>query len=88
MVTSYYLQSTDDLYDDLTHFPDWKDLKSLYRKWLLPSFLLIIPFFSIFVNPFLAIGLVSSYTPWKHEKTSGILVFSGGIKIEHWNKMG
>ena len=79
MVTSYYLQSTDDLYDDLTHFPDWKDL---------PSFLLIIPFFSIFVNPFLAIGLVSSYTPWKHEKTSGILVFSGGIKIEHWNKMG
>ena len=26
------------------------------------------------------------YTPWKHQKTKGFLVFSGGIKWEHWPK--
>ena len=24
------------------------------------------------------------YTRWKHQKTKGFLVFSGGIKWEHW----
>ena len=24
------------------------------------------------------------YTPWKHQKTKGFLVFSGGTKWEHW----
>ena len=25
------------------------------------------------------------YAPWKHQKTKGFLVFSGGIKLEHWS---
>ena len=24
------------------------------------------------------------YTPWNHQKTKGLLVFSDGIKWEHW----
>ena len=28
------------------------------------------------------------YTPWKHQKICGFLVFSGGIKWEHWPKIG
>ena len=27
-------------------------------------------------------------TPWKHQKTFGFLVFSGGIKLENWPEMG
>ena len=26
--------------------------------------------------------------PWKHQKTGGFQVFSGGIEVEHWLKMG
>ena len=29
-----------------------------------------------------------SYTPWKRQKTSGFLAFSGGIEMWHWTKMG
>ena len=29
----------------------------------------------------------SFYTPWQHQKTKGFLVFSGGIRMEHWLKM-
>ena len=28
------------------------------------------------------------YTPRKHQKTSGFLIFSGGIEVEHWLKLG
>ena len=28
------------------------------------------------------------YTPWKHEKTFSFLVFSEGVKWEHWPQMG
>ena len=28
------------------------------------------------------------YTPWKHQKTFGFLVFSGGIEMENWPEMG
>ena len=28
------------------------------------------------------------YTPWKHQKASGFRMFSGGIEVEHWLKMG
>ena len=28
------------------------------------------------------------YTPWKHKKTFAFLMFSGGIEVEHWLKMG
>ena len=28
------------------------------------------------------------YTPWKHQKIKGFLVFSGGIKWEHWSEIG
>ena len=24
------------------------------------------------------------YTPWKHQKTSGFLMFAGGIEVEDW----
>ena len=27
------------------------------------------------------------YTPWKHHKIGGFLMFSGGIEVEHWLKM-
>ena len=30
--------------------------------------------------------MFSFYTPWKHQKTLGFLVFSGGIKWEHFAK--
>ena len=29
-----------------------------------------------------------TYAPWKHKKTSGFQVFSRGIEVEHWLKMG
>ena len=29
-----------------------------------------------------------SYTPWKRQKTKGFLMFSGGIEMWHWNKIG
>ena len=28
------------------------------------------------------------YTPWKHQKTRGFFIFSGGVEIEHLLKMG
>ena len=28
------------------------------------------------------------YTPRKHQKTSGFLMFSRAIEVEHWLKMG
>ena len=28
------------------------------------------------------------YSPWKQQKTGGFLMFSGGIEVEHWLKMG
>ena len=28
------------------------------------------------------------YTPWKHQKTFDFLVFSGGIRWEHWPNIG
>ena len=28
------------------------------------------------------------YIPWKHQKTGGFLMFSEGIEVEHWLKMG
>ena len=31
--------------------------------------------------------LIFSYTPWKHQKTSGFLMFSGSIETKHWRKM-
>ena len=32
--------------------------------------------------------LVSFYIPWKHQKTFGFLIFSGGIERGHWHEMG
>ena len=31
--------------------------------------------------------MIHFYTPWKRQKTSDFLTFSGGVKIEHWAKM-
>ena len=33
-------------------------------------------------------SLVSLYIPWKYQKTSGFLMFSGGIEINQWHEMG
>ena len=32
--------------------------------------------------------LISFDTPWKHQKTSGFLMFLGVIKIDQWHEMG
>ena len=32
--------------------------------------------------------LLSFYTHWKHQKTSGFLIFSGGIERYQWHEMG
>ena len=31
--------------------------------------------------------LGSFYTPWKHQKTRGFLMFSGGVEREQWHEM-
>ena len=31
---------------------------------------------------------VPTFDPWKHQKSIGFLVFSEGIKGEHWPEMG
>ena len=32
--------------------------------------------------------LVSFYNPWKDQKTSGFLMFLGGIEGDQWHEMG
>ena len=32
--------------------------------------------------------LISFDTPWKHQKTRGFLILSGGIKRDQWHEMG
>ena len=32
--------------------------------------------------------LVSFYTPWKHQKTRGFLMFPRGIEKDKWHEMG
>ena len=32
--------------------------------------------------------LASFYTPWRHQKISGFLMFSGGIERDQWHKIG
>ena len=45
-------------------------------------------------NPFLANvlfyiwSMFPFYTPWKYQKTFGLMVFSGRLKWEHWPEMG
>ena len=38
------------------------------------------------INPFHATGLF--FTPLKHRKTSGFLIFSGNTERDPWRKMG
>ena len=42
-------------------------------------------FFSSIINLFHTTGL--SYTPWKHQKTRGFLMFSAGIQKYQWYDM-
>ena len=37
------------------------------------------------LNPFMP--LVSFYSPWKHQKNKGFLMFSGGIEWNKWNEL-
>ena len=39
-----------------------------------------------YLNPSHVAGLF--YTPWKHQKTKGFLIFLGGIEIDHVHEMG
>ena len=39
------------------------------------------------INSFRATGHFL-YTPWKYQKTSGFLMFSGGIERNQWHEMG
>ena len=32
--------------------------------------------------------MVHFYTPWKRQKASSFLKFSGGVAVEHWYEMG
>ena len=34
------------------------------------------------------VALISFDTPWKHQKTSGFLIFSGCMKRDQWHEMG
>ena len=49
-----------------------------FRDRVLISFLILTHFQPLFYF----------YTPWKHQKTGGFLMFSGGIEVEHWLKIG
>ena len=47
-------------------------------------------YFHEFRSPVLThfMSLVSFNTPWKHQKTSSFLMFSGGIQKDQWREMG
>ena len=45
-----------------------------------------LPFF--FQNLTHFMPLVFLYTPRKHQKTSGFLIFSGGIERDQWHEIG
>ena len=32
--------------------------------------------------------VISFYSPWRHQKTSGFEMFSGGIERDQWHEMG
>ena len=58
-----------------------------------PLFQCFLVFHIIFINPFLAIPIVSILYPLKTPEnqgfsTKGFLVFSGGIRLEHQPEMG
>ena len=38
------------------------------------------------LNRFMPVA--SLYNPWKHQKTSGFLMFPGGIEMEHLREIG
>ena len=44
--------------------------------------------FSLLAQSTNSLSLISFYTPWKHQKTSGFLMFSGGIERDYWHEMG
>ena len=46
----------------------------MFRKGILVSLSHYMPLFSF-------------YTSWKHQKTKGFLMFSGGIEREQWQEM-
>lgn len=61
-------------------FTKIKDIKDFFHKYKqICSFLQIITHF------WLSLPI---YTPRKHQKISGFLIFSDGFKWEHWSAMG
>ena len=43
----------------------------------------------MFVNPRERFSpMFHTYIPWKHQKAKVFQMFSEGIEIEHWTKMG
>ena len=60
-----------------------------FRVDLLSKNLIKIPKVTLFISIFNPFSTNSPfYKLWKHEKTSGFLMFSGGIDVEHWFRMG
>ena len=54
-------------------------LKLLFSVWLVYILRLLSTHF---------MPLISFYTPWKHQKTSDLLMFLGGIERCQWHEMG
>ena len=61
------------------------DIGMLYN-WLYLNIYIYFFVFSCWLTHFHPI--FHFYSPWKHEQASSFLMFSGGIEVEHWLKMG
>ena len=68
----------------------WKLCLNLWSfKWFNPSLILVRNFNLLLLSILTYFWpMFPFYTPWKHQKTFGFLVFSWGIKWEHWPEMG
>ena len=68
-----------------------KGTKNNKNNFSLKSFTLLLSYCNAFVRVWRVTyycPVFPFYTPWKHKKTVGFLMFSVGIKREHWAVMG
>ena len=61
---------------------------TLLFTWCIRVLLLEIPWSILFVVVTHVMSLLFFYTPWKYQKVSGFLMFSGGIERNHWHEIG
>ena len=79
---SYFHRRTDNLLRHKSNLSicSSKESSSFLRntfEWFTSIVLLLIHF----------IVLVSFYAPWKHQQSSGFLIFSGGIERDQWHEI-